>query len=543
MDNINMDDIFDDLSDEDNELLEDNSKTKEIDGLSVRRDALNKALNLQFRYIFKELATETNPLPDNFCCGISEPDAPQIEYMKNTIFGNQIDDDSKHSSADNSLSGVIFDKMKDVDFSKSYFKSIKNGVNHLLVMIGLPKILDGTKHLYPRMMKVYGNWAKHVKENPVKSKQAAIIESGTLHAMKIFVPRNDWELMAQFYVTNAVICGQRGIEAQHQLMTENLVPVESKLKKGPKGKKGEKDPRYVYVMVVYVASKNGTEYFETVTVCSCPVKFSKFTSPCLVGCSCGIAKRFRDRLVEAEVVNVYPGLPKPRSTNDQSKCGMFNEKHMSPDSHTGIHTLPKLFNALNDLLPAESRSSTHFTGHSGKQTHIDNAFDAGISPELVAITTNSSLPLLLKEYGKGKGLSTKIQNSITLTSHLDDTEPASKNDDKEPAYKKTKTSSTSFPMSSSPEKDNSQSTSDSVIIARHKQRQGKENKKRGSTGSSSSSSNSNQYQLPPNPQNQLPHPHPHPHPQPSKQVQHPHPHPQGGHAPVFNFYTNYNPNP
>ena len=85
-----------------------------------------------------------------------------------------------------------------------------------------------------------------------------------------------------------------------------------------------------------------------------------------------------------------------------------------------------------------------------------------------------------------------------------------------------------IPISGSPDKENSQSTSESVIIARH--RLEKENKKRGNTVASSSSSSSNQYQLHPNPQNQLP-----------LQVQ---PfHPQAGHAPIFNFYTNYTPNP
>lgn len=104
-----MDDIFDDSGCEDNdpnELL-----GNETDGLSVRRDALNRSLNVQFRMIFKELASDTNPLPDNFCCGIS--DAAQIDYMKKTITGNQIDSDLKYSSADNSLSGVILQKMKD----------------------------------------------------------------------------------------------------------------------------------------------------------------------------------------------------------------------------------------------------------------------------------------------------------------------------------------------------------------------------------------------------------------------------------------------
>ena len=68
-----MDDIFGDSADEDNdpnELL-----GNEIDGLSVRRDALNRSLNVQFRMIFNELSSDANPLPDNFCCGIREPDA------------------------------------------------------------------------------------------------------------------------------------------------------------------------------------------------------------------------------------------------------------------------------------------------------------------------------------------------------------------------------------------------------------------------------------------------------------------------------------
>ena len=56
----NMDNFFDesDESDESDEnLLEDEiSKHDKIEGLSVRRDALNKSLNGTFRMIFKELA-------------------------------------------------------------------------------------------------------------------------------------------------------------------------------------------------------------------------------------------------------------------------------------------------------------------------------------------------------------------------------------------------------------------------------------------------------------------------------------------------------
>ena len=496
------------------------SRDDKIAELSVRRDALNKSLNMNFRMLFKELATESNPVPESFCSGVIEPDTAQIEYMKKTILGNQIDDanmDNKTTSADNSLAGVIYDKMNDIGFSKASLKAIKNAVNHLLVMIGLPKILDNSKHQYPKMMKVYGHWVKHIKENPVKSKQAASIESDTLKAMKSFIPSNDWERMAQFYVTNTTSCGQRGIEAQHQLKTENLSPVESKFKKG---KKGEKNPRHM--MVVYPENKNGSEFFETIIVCTCSdLKFTSFNAPCIVGCPCGIIKRYHDRLSEMGIVNVYPSLPKPRLGYESLKSGMFNEKHKSPESHTGVNTLPKFLNALNELLPDDSRSKSHFSGHSSKQTHISNSLDAGISPESLAITTNNNLSVLIKEYAKGKGHSTKVQNSITLNTHLEDSE--------EPPSKKIKTSlKSSFPIASSSE--NSQSTTDSVIIARH--RHEKENKKHGNivASSSSSSSNKNQYQLPLKPQIQLP-----------PQVQ-PVP-PQVGHAPVFNFYTNYNPNP
>ena len=503
-----MDKFFDDSDHDENEHLDETLKGDMIDGLGVRRDALNKQLNGSFRMIFRELATESNPLPENFCSGVIEPDASQIDYMRKTIIGNEIDDDKKYTSADNSLAGVIYDKMNEIGYSKASLKAIKYAVNHLLVMISLPKILDSTQHHYPRMVKVYAHWGKHIKENPVPTKQASIIESDTLKAMKLYVPFNDWERMAQFYAINTTSCGQRGIEAQHQLKAENLTPVESKFKKG---KKGEKFPRHM--MVVYVANKNGSEFFETIIVCTCvDLKFTGFTSPCVVGCPCGIAKRYLERLTEFGIVNVYPGLPKPRVKNDPSKCGMFNDKHKAPESHTGVHTLPKLLDAFNELLPVESRSNSHFTGHSSKHTHISNALDAGIAPDAIAITTNNNLPVLLKEYGKRKGHDTKIENAVTLSNHLDDTEPA------------TKKIKTSFPIPSSSE--NSQSTTDSVTIARY--HHNKENKKHSNAVASSSSSSNYQKQLPTKPQIQ-----------PPLQVQ-PVP-PQVGHAPVFNFYTNYVP--
>ena len=106
----------------------------------------------------------------------------------------------------------------------------------------------------------------------------------------------------------------------------------------------------------------------------------------------------------------------------------------------------------------------------------------------------------------------EIENAVTLSNHLDDTEPA------------TKKIKTSFPIPSSSE--NSQSTTDSVIIARY--HHNKENKKHSNAVASSSSSSNYQKQLPTKPQIQ-----------PPLQVQ-PVP-PQVGHAPVFNFYTNYVP--
>ena len=101
--------------------------------------------------------------------------------------------------------------MSEIQYSKNTFKALKNAVNHLLVLIGLPKILDDSIHLYKKTAKVYGNWKLHIKDNPKRVKSAEVIGDVTLDAMMMHVPRNDWESMAQAYVTITTATGQRGI--------------------------------------------------------------------------------------------------------------------------------------------------------------------------------------------------------------------------------------------------------------------------------------------------------------------------------------------
>ena len=517
-------------SDSDNEgnNVTDNGTTEEnILGFKVNTGALNNALNGNYRIIFNDLATETNPVPDDFCCGVSEPDVAQIDYMKATIYKDETDHLKRIAAADKSLGTVIFNRMEEFQSSKATFKALKNAVNHLLVMIELPKVLSESVHAYPKIKKVYGGWKLHMKKNPVPTKPANAIEDETLKAMYDYVPVNDWQLMAQFYVVNTTACGQRGIEAQHELKTENISLVESTFKKG---KKGDKNPRFV--QIVYDKNKNGSEFFDTVIVCICiSAMFKTFdTDSCSNGCPCGIAKRYMERLLEAEIKNLYPSLAKPRSTVDQSKSGMFTDKHKLADSHTGCNTLPKLYNGLNELLPLTLRSEKHFTGHSGKQTNIAISLDSGISPESIALTTNNNINVLRSEYLKRKAKDVKIRNSMTLHNSIacsSDTNP-----DKKAKYVVTETGFF-YPDSSSHE--NSQSTTDSVAAARYRlqRKTQKENMMPRNVTTSSTSSPLILSTLAPQAQ--------HHQAQAQAQAQH-HAQPQGN-APVFNFYNNYNPNP
>ena len=134
--------------------------------------------------------------------------------------------------------------MNEIEYSKNTLKALKNAVNHLLVMIGLPKILADTIHLYKQTAKVYGNWNLHIKDHPKRVKSAEVIGDATLEAMMKHVPRNDWERMAQAYVTITTATGQRGILAQHDLLSSNVECVEAKFKRG---RSGPTLPRHVKI--------------------------------------------------------------------------------------------------------------------------------------------------------------------------------------------------------------------------------------------------------------------------------------------------------
>ena len=53
------------------------------------------------------------------------------------------------AAADKSLGTVIFNRMEEFQSSKATFKALKNAVNHLLVIIELPKVLSESVHGYP----------------------------------------------------------------------------------------------------------------------------------------------------------------------------------------------------------------------------------------------------------------------------------------------------------------------------------------------------------------------------------------------------------
>ena len=80
-----------------------------ISKLKVNSDHLNKSLNGYYRYIVKEVATVNNPVPVNFCCGISEPTADEVIYMKHIIYGSNDNDTEalKIAAADRSISPCV----------------------------------------------------------------------------------------------------------------------------------------------------------------------------------------------------------------------------------------------------------------------------------------------------------------------------------------------------------------------------------------------------------------------------------------------------
>lgn len=94
-----------DFSDDDNDDVDNNNGlSATILGLQQNRPDLNKALNGHYRGIINKLASENNPVPDNFCVGASEPSLTEIEYMKHTFYGDLNDEASRIAAADSNIS-------------------------------------------------------------------------------------------------------------------------------------------------------------------------------------------------------------------------------------------------------------------------------------------------------------------------------------------------------------------------------------------------------------------------------------------------------
>jgi hypothetical protein len=229
-------------------------------------------------------------------------------------------------------------------------------------------------------------------------------------------------------------------------------------------------------------------------------------------------------LDDKKIVNLYPGRAKPKDGVLSGSSGMFGEKEKSENSHCGKHTLPKLYNQLNALLPENVRSDKHFTGHTGKHTATSSATDKGVPIDDIRLTTNSSKEVLQTSYLKKHSYGKKLETSATVNTKRDEPDAKvladSTNDLRHSRSLATELKKRAFtlPDSSDNSPDNSQSSKSTTVSAKarayDKSKLKKSKLSTGAVVSSSSSSSSSMAQQP-----------------------------YAAAGPVFNFYNNCAPNP
>jgi hypothetical protein len=392
----------------------------DINALPVNRDALQKALNNVFRNIFQWLASENNQPSNTFCTGSIEPNNDDVLYMKQILYGDETDITNIQVAVDTCFSEYLNEK-KNTTPSYATKKATRNGLQHILTLVGLPKIDDSDQSLlYPNTAKVLRNWGLMIKENPQEVISAAPIEADTRVGLHDIVPTSDYGSMIQFYCVVTLATGSRGCKAMHGLKSSNIRTAESTFVRGNRGTKTGR-----HVTITFESNKNGTLFFEAPVVCSCTNCHSPSSVTCeSPSCQFAIIVKYKKRLDTAGVINCFPNFP-------GTVKGNFKASHQLEDSHTGPNTLADFLNRGNAMLPIEQQTvefgkRKKLTGHSAKQSVVKFGIESNISVEDLSVTTNNDVSTLLKSYVSNNQVAIKLKNSKILadaTNNLRDSMP------------------------------------------------------------------------------------------------------------------------